>query len=147
MRAVIQRVERSSVNADGRHVAGIGVGLLVLLGVNRTDTEADAEYLARKTSRLRIFEDADGKMNRSLIDIGGEMLVVSQFTLYGDCRKGMRPSFTHAAPPEMAEPLYEWFVSKLRAEGVHVQTGRFGAAMAVNLVNDGPVTLIIDSKS
>ena len=145
MRAAIQRVTESSVSVDGREVGRIGHGMLVLLGVHRQDTDAGAKELARKISHLRIFEDAEGKMNRSLLDTGGEMLVVSQFTLYGDCRKGRRPSFGEAAPPALAERLYDCFVNRVRQEGIVVKTGRFRAMMAVSLVNDGPVTLILDS--
>jgi D-tyrosyl-tRNA(Tyr) deacylase len=145
MRAVIQRVKESMVSVDGREVGRIGHGMLVLLGVHRLDTDADAKELARKISHLRIFEDAGGKMNRSLLDIGGEMLVVSQFTLYGDCRKGRRPSFVEAAPPPLAERLYNCFVNRVRQKGIAARTGRFRAMMAVSLVNDGPVTLILDS--
>ncbi len=145
MRAVVQRVKESSVSIDGREVARIGGGMLVLLGVARADAEADAGYLAEKIPHLRIFEDAEGKMNRSLIECGGEMLVVSQFTLYGDCRKGRRPSFIEAAAPETARRLYERFVAAVRGKGLRVQTGRFGASMAVSLVNDGPVTLLVES--
>jgi D-tyrosyl-tRNA(Tyr) deacylase len=145
MRAVIQRVTSSMVSVDGREVGRIGHGMLVLLGVHRLDTDAGAGELARKISHLRIFEDAGGKMNRSLLDTGGEMLVVSQFTLYGDCRKGRRPSFVEAAPPALAERLYNCFVNRVRQEGIVVETGRFGAQMAVSLVNDGPVTLMLDS--
>jgi len=145
MRAVIQRVKESSVSVDGREVGRIGHGMLVLLGVHRQDTDAGARELARKISHLRIFEDAGGKMNRSLLDTGREMLVVSQFTLYGDCRKGRRPSFVEAAPAELAERLYNCFVNRVRQEGIVVETGRFRAMMAVSLVNDGPVTLILDS--
>ena len=147
MRAVIQRVEESSVSIDQKIVGRIHTGLLVLLGVNRQDDEVDADQLAEKISQLRIFEDAHGKMNRSLIDIGGEMLIVSQFTLYGDCRKGRRPSFIKAAPPDQAEILYKRFISKVKRMGVPVQTGRFGGRMAVSLVNDGPVTLIVETDS
>ena len=145
MRAVIQRVRESIVSVDGREVGRIGHGMLVLLGVHRLDTDAGAWDLARKISHLRIFEDAGGKMNRSLPDTGGEMLVVSQFTLYGDCRKGRRPSFVEAAPPALAERLYNCFVDRVRQGGIVVETGRFRATMAVSLVNDGPVTLILDS--
>jgi D-tyrosyl-tRNA(Tyr) deacylase len=145
MRAVIQRVKESIVSVDGREVGRIGHGMLVLLGVHRLDTDAGAEELARKISHLRIFEDAGGKMNRSLLDTGGEMLVVSQFTLFGDCRKGRRPSFAEAAPAALAERLYNYFVARVRQEGIVVETGRFRAMMAVSLVNDGPVTLILDS--
>ncbi len=147
MRAVIQRVKQSAVAVDDREVACIGSGLLVLLAVNRGDTDNDATYMAEKTAGLRIFEDATGKMNRSLIDIGGEMLVISQFTLYGDCRKGRRPSFIEAAPPDLAERLYDRFISVVKEKELRVQTGRFGAAMSVSLVNDGPVTLIVESRS
>ena len=147
MRAVIQRVQESSVAIDQKVVARINTGLLVLLGVNRQDVEIDADQLAAKISQLRIFEDAHGKMNLSLIDIGGEMLIVSQFTLYGDSRKGRRPSFITAAPPDQARMLYKSFISKVEGMGVPVQTGQFGAKMAVSLVNDGPVTLIVETDS
>lgn len=146
MRAVIQRVKEGTVCVDGRDVGRIGRGMLVLLGVHRLDTDADAEFLAHKLSNLRIFADAGGKMNRSLLDTGGEMLVVSQFTLYGDCRKGHRPSFVDAAPPALAERLYDRFVDRVRQTGIVVATGQFRAMMAVHLVNDGPVTLILDSS-
>ncbi len=145
MRAVVQRVSQSEVTVDGEAVGRIGRGLMVLLGVARGDTEADVRFLADKIPRLRIFEDDDGKMNRSLIDVGGGMLVVSQFTLLGDCRKGRRPSFVQAADPETATTLYEDFVNRVRELDIHVETGRFGAMMAVSLVNDGPVTLILES--
>ncbi|MGA7144064.1 MAG: D-aminoacyl-tRNA deacylase [Desulfobacterales bacterium] len=146
MRVVIQRVKSASVVA-GTEVAGrIGKGLLVLLGVAISDNIEDAEYLADKTVNLRIFEDENQKMNRSLLDIGGEILVVSQFTLLGDCKKGRRPSFVNAAPPELADKLYRQFVDRIRQKKVSVKTGRFQANMAVSLINDGPVTLIIDSK-
>jgi len=145
MRAVIQRVKESMVAVDGREVGRIGHGMLVLLGVHRQDTDAGAREMARKISHLRIFEDAGGKMNRPLLDAGGEMLVVSQFTLYGDCRKGRRPSFVEAAPSALAERLYNCFVNRVRQEGIIVKTGKFRAMMAVSLVNDGPVTLILDS--
>jgi len=145
MRAVIQRVSRAAVVIGERRVGEIGAGLLVLLGVHRDDTEAHAERLAAKLVELRCFTDEAGKMNRSCRDVGGEMLVVSQFTLYGDCRKGRRPSYTDAAPPEKAVPLYEHFVEELRRLGVRrVATGEFGAMMSVSLVNEGPVTLIVD---
>lgn len=146
MRAVIQRVTESSVKVDGRPVGAIGRGLMVLLGVSRGDTQKEADYLAEKIVNLRIFEDPDGRMNRSLLETGGEMLVVSQFTLLGDCRKGRRPSFVGAAPPEAANTLYEYFVEITRKRGITVRTGEFGAMMAVSLVNDGPVTLIVESK-
>ena len=145
MRAVIQRVKESMVAVDGREVGRIGHGMLVLLGVHRQDTDAGAREMACKISHLRIFEDAGGKMNRPLLDAGGEMLVVSQFTLYGDCRKGRRPSFVEAAPPALAERLYNCFVNRVRQEGIIVKTGKFRAMMAVSLVNDGPVTLILDT--
>lgn len=147
MRAVIQRVKESTVTVDDEEIARIGMGLLVLLGVNREDAEVDAVYMAEKITMLRIFEDSRRKMNRSLIEIGGEMLVVSQFTLYGDCRRGRRPSFTAAATANRAERLYERFISMVREKGVSVQTGRFGATMDVSLVNDGPVSLIVESRS
>ncbi|MEM7315875.1 MAG: D-aminoacyl-tRNA deacylase [Planctomycetota bacterium] len=146
MRACVQRVTRGSVTVDGEVVGKIGKGLVVLLGVGPDDSETDINYLADKLTQLRIFEDDDGKMNRSLIDIQGEMLVVSQFTLMGDCRKGRRPSFVAAAPPEMAEALYEQFASAVAERGVTVATGKFRAMMQVELVNDGPVTMLVDSK-
>jgi len=147
MRAVIQRVSRARV-VIGEEVAGeIGQGLLVLLGVSRTDTEDQARWLAEKIVSLRLFADAEGRMNLSVADVGGSVLVVSQFTLYGDCSKGRRPSFIDAAPPEIAIPLYEAFINGVRAQGIPAATGRFGAMMQVELVNDGPVTLIVDSKS
>jgi D-aminoacyl-tRNA deacylase len=146
MRAVIQRVSRASVVIDGETVGRIDRGLLVLLGVHRDDSAAQVPWLAEKVVGLRIFNDADGKMNLSVMDVGGGVLVVSQFTLYGDCQKGRRPSFIEAAVPETAIPLYEAFVNALRAQGVPTATGRFGATMQVELVNDGPVTLILDSR-
>jgi D-aminoacyl-tRNA deacylase len=146
MRAVIQRVKSASVVAGTEVTGSIGKGLLVLLGVAVSDTIGDAEYLADKTVNLRIFEDENHKMNRSLLDIGGEILVVSQFTLLGDCKKGRRPSFVNAAPPELADKLYRQFVDRIRQKDVSVKTGRFQAKMAVSLINDGPVTLVVDSK-
>ncbi len=146
MRAVIQRVKSSSVTVGDETVGKIESGLLLLLGVAKPDQTADADFLAEKIVNLRIFEDEQGKMNRSLIDIGGEMLVVSQFTLLGDCRKGRRPSFTEAAGPDKANELYEYFVAQVRKTGVHVATGRFRTMMEVALINDGPVTLILESK-
>lgn len=146
MRAVVQRVARARVRVRDRTVGEIGQGLLVLLGVGRGDTEADAAYLAEKIVHLRIFEDAEGKMNRSLLDIGGEMLVVSQFTLYGDCRRGRRPSYSEAAPPEHARALYEYFVERARQYGPRVETGIFQEMMDVELVNVGPVTVLLDSR-
>lgn len=146
MRAVVQRVRKAAVEIGGETVGEIGAGLLVLLGVRVDDEEKDAAFLAGKVANLRIFEDTAGKMNLSLKETGGEALVVSQFTLYGDCRKGRRPSFTDAAEPVKGEALYENFVSCLRAEGLTVGTGRFGAKMLVKLENDGPVTLVVDSR-
>jgi D-tyrosyl-tRNA(Tyr) deacylase len=145
MRAVVQRVSESSVAVGPEVVGRIGRGLLVLLGVAKTDTEKESDYLAEKIVNLRIFEDEGGRLNLSLIEVGGEMLVVSQFTLLADCRKGRRPSFTAAAEPELAARLYEHFVHQTAKMGIPVQTGRFQALMAVSLVNDGPVTLIIES--
>jgi D-tyrosyl-tRNA(Tyr) deacylase len=145
MKAVLQRVARASVRVGDEVVGEIGQGLLVLLGVARGDGAEQAARLAAKTARLRVFEDAAGRFDRSLLDTGGEALVVSQFTLLGDTSKGNRPSFTDAAPPAEAEPLYEAFCAELRALGVRVETGRFGARMAVDLVNDGPVTLTLDA--
>ncbi|MHB0912363.1 MAG: D-aminoacyl-tRNA deacylase [Armatimonadota bacterium] len=145
MRAVIQRVTGASVNVEGRVVGKIGMGLVVLLGVGAGDGERQAEWLAEKTANLRIFEDVEGKMNLSLPDVGGEALVVSQFTLYGDARKGRRPSFTEAAPPEDADRLYERYVEILRSLGVSVQTGVFRAKMLVEINNDGPVTILLDT--
>ncbi len=146
MRAVLQRVTRASVTVDGQTIGQIGRGLVVLLGVEQDDTEADAHQLADKTIQLRIFDDADGKMNLGLADVAGAVLVVSQFTLLGDCRKGRRPSFIQAAPPEMAERLYETFVAAVGAQGIPVATGKFRAMMQVELVNDGPVTILLDSR-
>jgi D-tyrosyl-tRNA(Tyr) deacylase len=146
MRAVVQRVSEARVEIDGEVVGEIGHGLLVLLGITHGDTSEQAEWLAEKIVGLRIFEDDEGKMNRDVIEVGGGILVVSQFTLYGDCRKGRRPSFIEAAPPAVAVPLYAAFVDGLRARGVRTATGRFGAMMRVELVNEGPVTLIVDSK-
>ena len=146
MRAVIQRVTTSKVQVGDEIVSQTGPGLLVLLGVSRSDEEKDADYLSDKMVHLRIFADDEGKMNRSLIETGGEIMVVSQFTLLGDCRKGRRPSFVEAAPPERAEQLYEYFVNQLKLKGIPVATGQFQAMMTVSLVNDGPVTLILESK-
>lgn len=146
MRAVIQRVSSASVTVDGRVEGRIGAGLLVLLGVGRGDTERDAEALARKIVELRVFQDEAGKMNLSVKDTGGSLLVVSQFTLYGDTRKGRRPSFDQAAPPEEARRLYERFVEAVRTEGVAVETGVFQAMMSVSLVNEGPVTFLVESR-
>ena len=146
MRAVIQRVSRAGVVVAGARISSIGSGLLVLLGVENGDDKTAAEYLAVKTAGLRIFEDATAKMNRSVLDCDGEVLVVSQFTLLADCRKGRRPGFSAAALPELAEPLCEYFVERLKLDGVKVQTGQFRADMAVDLVNDGPVTILLDSN-
>ena len=146
MRAVVQRVTQGSVEVDGEIVGRIGAGLLVLLGVADDDTTQDADYLAGKLVHLRIFEDQAGKLNRSLIDCRGDMLVMSQFTLYGDCRKGRRPSFVKAAAAEKGEALYRHFVDAVRALGIDAATGRFGCRMDVTLVNHGPVTLIVESR-
>lgn len=145
MKAVIQRVRSASVNVEGETVGSIGRGLAVLLGVGMEDTEREAARLADKTANLRIFEDADGKMNLSVLDVGGEVLVVSQFTLYGDAKKGRRPSFTEAAPPEKADELYRRYVELLEGYDVHVRTGRFRAKMLVTIENDGPVTILLDT--
>jgi D-aminoacyl-tRNA deacylase len=145
MRACVQRVRRAQVTVAGEVCGQIGPGMLVLLGVAGGDSEADARWLAQKIAGLRIFEDPEQKMNLSLADVGGAMLVVSQFTLLGDCRKGRRPDFTSAAPPETAETLYETFVAAAAAQGIPVATGRFRQHMEVELVNDGPVTLVVDS--
>jgi D-tyrosyl-tRNA(Tyr) deacylase len=146
MRAVVQRVSRAQVAVNGEIAGEIGWGLLVLLGVGREDTETDAVYLAEKITGLRIFEDDDGKMNRSVQEAGGSVLAVSQFTLYGDVRRGKRPSFDGAAPPELARQLYEFFVEQIRAAGLRCETGRFQAVMQVELVNEGPVTILVDSR-
>lgn len=146
MRAVIQRVKESSVSVNQAVIGKIDKGLTVLLGVAREDTAKDAEYLADKIVNLRIFEDENGKLNRSLLETRGEMLVVSQFTLLGDCRKGRRPSFINAAPPDKGNDLYEYFVKQVREKDISVQTGQFRAMMEVFLINDGPVTLIMESK-
>jgi D-tyrosyl-tRNA(Tyr) deacylase len=146
MRAVVQRVTHARVTVDNKVVGEIGHGLLVLLGVAKEDAETDANYLADKITGLRVFEDASGKMNLSLGEAEGSMLVVSQFTLYGDVRRGKRPSFDQAAPPEKARQLYEYFVEKVRAAGLRCETGAFQAMMQVELVNDGPVTILLDSS-
>jgi len=144
MRAVVQRVSRAAVTVDGSVVGAIGAGLLVLVGAAETDTVRESEALANKLATLRIFNDAAGKMNRSVVDVGGDALVVSQFTLYGSVRRGRRPSFSAAAPPEHAEPLVDAVAAALRTRGIDVATGRFGAMMEVELVNDGPVTIVVD---
>lgn len=146
MRAVIQRVERASVSVEGEIRGQIGAGFLVLIGVEEGDGDADFRYIAEKVPNLRVFEDEQGKMNRSLLDVGGELLAVSQFTLLGDARGGRRPSFITAARPETADPMYERLVADWRARGIQVETGVFGAHMKVSLVNDGPVTILLDSR-
>jgi D-aminoacyl-tRNA deacylase len=144
MRAVVQRVKNGSVTIEGKQVAEIGQGMVILLGVGPEDGETQAEAMARKIAKLRIFSDAEDKMNLSLLDIAGEAIVVSQFTLYANTRKGNRPSFVDAAPPEIASPLVDRFVELLRGEGVPVQTGEFGADMLVEIANDGPVTILLE---
>jgi D-tyrosyl-tRNA(Tyr) deacylase len=145
MRAVVQRVSRAQVAVNGEITGQIGLGLLVLLGVGRDDANTDATYLVEKIAGLRVFEDAQGKMNLSVQDVGGSVLAVSQFTLYGDVRRGKRPSFDAAAPPEKARQLYEFFVEQIRATGLRCETGRFQEMMQVELVNEGPVTILLDS--
>ena len=145
MRAVIQRVSRAKVTVNGEITGEIGTGLLVLLGVGSADTRADADYVADKTMGLRVFEDSGGKMNLAVSDVGGALLVVSQFTLYGDVRRGKRPSFDAAASPQQARELYEYFVEKIRGAGLRCETGRFQEMMQVELVNEGPVTIMLDS--
>ena len=145
MRAVLSRVKNASVTVDGQVIGKIGQGFLILLGITHEDTEAQAAKLADKLTGLRIFEDENGKMNRGLETVNGEILVVSQFTLYGNCRKGRRPDFLAAARPEVAIPLYEKFVQLIRDKGIHVETGEFGAEMMVESINDGPLTLIVDT--
>ncbi len=147
MKAVIQRVSSASVDVEGERIGEIGRGLMVLLGAGEGDTRKDLDYVLEKTINLRIFPDEDGKMNLSLLDIKGELLVVSQFTLYGDTRKGRRPSFVKAMHPDQAKALYEEFIQKARAREIRVQTGKFGAMMDVELVNEGPVTLLVDSQN
>lgn len=146
MRIVVQRVSRAQVSIDEVVTGAIQRGLLVLVGIRREDTEKDLQWLADKVIHLRIFEDEEGKMNKSLADIEGEMLIISQFTLYGDCRKGRRPGFSNAAPPLHAEPLYQQFIREIKNKGIKVATGTFQADMQVELVNDGPVTLLLDSE-
>ena len=146
MRIVLQRVKSARVDVAGETAGSIGVGLVILLGVTQTDKEEHADYLADKVVKLRIFPDEARRMNRSLLEAGGSLLVVSQFTLYGDCRKGRRPSFDDAAPPEQARALYEYFIQRLKLSNIAVETGVFQAEMEVHLINDGPVTFILDSK-
>ncbi len=147
MRIILQRVTQGSVTVDGQITGAIGTGFVALVGITHTDTRAEADLLAKKTANLRVFEDAEGKMNLSALDVGGGVLVVSQFTLYADARKGRRPSFTDAARPEQAAPLVEYFAERLRAEGIQrVEKGVFGAMMQVAIHNDGPVTIILDSR-
>lgn len=146
MRAVVQRVSSSKVTVDEEVVGKVNKGLLVLLGVTHDDTSKDVDYMVDKVTNLRIFEDKNDKMNLSLKDIDGEILAVSQFTLYGDCRRGRRPSFSNAARPDVANPLYEEFVQKVRDLGINVGTGKFGAHMMVDLTNDGPVTILLESR-
>ena len=146
MRAVVQRVSRAQVSVNGEITGQIDLGLLVLLGVGSEDSETDAVYLTEKISGLRVFEDDQGKMNRSVLEVSGSILAVSQFTLYGDVRRGKRPSFDAAAPPEKACQLYEFFVEKIRATGLRCETGRFQAMMKVELANEGPVTILLDSR-
>ena len=146
MRAVIQRVEKASVSVEGEIKGQIGAGFLVLIGVEEGDGDVDFKYIADKVPNLRVFEDEQGKMNRSLLDVGGEVLAVSQFTLLGDARGGRRPSFIAAARPDTADPMYERLVAEWRARGIRVETGVFGAHMKVSLVNDGPVTILLDSR-
>ena len=146
MRAVVQRVKRAAVRVNGGVVGSIGPGLLVLVGIGKTDSDTDVQNLAEKIVNLRVFEDEHGKMNRSLLEMGGQVLCVSQFTLYGDCRKGRRPSYDQAAGPDTAQRLYDDFVKALRSFGIVVATGQFQAMMEVELVNDGPVTLLLDSE-
>jgi len=147
MRAVVQRVTRASVTVEGEMIGEIGNGLVVLLGIARDDTKVEAAYLVDKITNLRIFDDEDGKMNLSVKDVKGGLLIVSQFTLYGDVRRGLRPSWIDAAPPEVAEPLYDFFVRQARAAIDTVATGKFQAMMRVELINDGPVTILVDSKN
>lgn len=145
MRSVVQRVSKASVSVDGEIIGQIGRGLLVLLGIHGEDQKREIEWMAEKVVNLRIFEDHEGKMNLSIRDIKAKMLIVSQFTLYGDCRKGRRPGYSHAAAPEIAEPLYGQFIAKIEQIGIETASGKFGAMMDVELVNDGPVTLLLDS--
>ncbi len=146
MRVIVQRTQRAEVRINGEIVGQIGKGYVLLVGITHSDIETDANYIAKKVAQLRVFEDTEGKMNRSLLDIGGAVLSISQFTLYGNVRHGNRPSFVQAARPEQAEPLYQYFNTRLRTEyGLQVETGRFGADMQVDFINDGPVTILLDS--
>jgi len=147
MRALVQRVKTGSVTIDGKIAGAIGRGLVILLGIRIGDTAEDVNFVADKCANLRIFEDDDGKFNLSALNIGAEILVISQFTLYGDCRKGRRPSFIDAAPPETSEPLYESFIERIRQQELLTQTGKFGANMLVEIHNDGPVTILVESKN
>ncbi|MGE7673918.1 D-aminoacyl-tRNA deacylase [Lysinibacillus sp. NPDC094403] len=146
MKVVLQRSKAASVTVDGKVTGAIDSGYVLLVGITHEDTQEDVEYLAKKVANLRLWEDADGKMNHSILEHGGAILSVSQFTLYGDAKKGNRPSFTSAARPEVAEPLWEAFNNALRAHGLHVETGIFGAMMDVALINDGPITILLESK-
>uniref|UniRef100_A0A7V4KBX1 D-aminoacyl-tRNA deacylase n=1 Tax=Fervidobacterium pennivorans TaxID=93466 RepID=A0A7V4KBX1_FERPE len=146
MRAVVQRVTKASVTVDNEVIGKISNGIVILLGVGKDDTEEDAKYLAEKIVNLRIFDDENGKMNLSLLDVKGQALIISQFTLYGDCRKGRRPSYSDSAPPDLAKALYEKFIELVKNYGVHAETGIFAAHMLVEIHNDGPVTLLLDSK-
>ncbi len=146
MRAVIQKVKEATVEVEGEVVGRIGEGILLFLGIRKDDTQDDIKYLVEKVLGLRMFDDDAGKMNLSITDVGGEILVVSQFTLYGDCRKGRRPSFDEAASPDMAEGLYDIFVGEVKKRGINVQTGRFRAIMDIHLTNSGPVTILLDSR-
>lgn len=147
MKIVLQRVSEASVTVDGSVIGKVGQGFMLLIGITHEDTMADVDYLVEKILSLRVFEDGEGKLNLSIRDVGGQILSVSQFTLYGDCKKGRRPSFTKAAKPDMAENLYDAFNACLREKGLHVETGKFGAMMGVALVNDGPVTLILETEN
>ena len=147
MRALVQRVSKANVKVEGTIIGEIMTGLVVLLGIGHNDKEKDADFLADKILNLRIFEDTNGKMNESLIDIKGDLLVISQFTLMGDCRKGRRPSFMNAAPPDMANNLYQYFISQTKSKGVKTETGQFQALMDVSLVNNGPVTIMLDTET
>lgn len=146
MKAVIQRVSQAEVRVNAKRIGAIGKGILIFIGISKKDTPEDADYLVKKIVQLRMFEDDEGKMNLSAIDVGGELLAISQFTLYGNCRKGRRPSFDKAADPQKGEELYDYFVSELRKQNLKVETGQFQAMMDVDLVNDGPVTFILQSE-